>query len=73
VIFLTMAALTAAGDAAYRYGVGSLQWPFQALASLATGDGLPALRPVQATRDPTDVLTIPFGLVALAVQLVDRD
>jgi hypothetical protein len=63
----TCVELTETGDAMYRVGLGSLQWPFRALLSLSTGDGLPMLRPVSATPDPTDVLTVPFGLVALAI------
>jgi hypothetical protein len=64
----TFVELTALGDAMYRVGLSSLQWPFRAVASLATGHGLPELRPVQATPDPTDLLTLPFGLLALGVE-----
>ncbi len=61
----TLAEVTTVGDTAYRFGLGALQWPFQALLGLAAGTGLPALRPVSATPDQTDLLALPFGLVAL--------
>jgi hypothetical protein len=64
----TFVELTVLGDAMYRFGIGSLQWPFRALLSLSTGNGVPVLRPVSATPDPTDLLTLPFGLAALAVE-----
>jgi hypothetical protein len=42
-------------ETAYRYGVGGLQWPFRALAALLLSDALPALRPVRATADVSDL------------------
>lgn len=61
----TLVELTAFGDTAYRVGLGALQWPFQAVLRLLTGSGLPSLRPVSATPDVTDLLALPFGLIAL--------
>lgn len=42
---------------------GAMQWPFYALASI--GSEIPPIRPVVAWSDPTDLLTVPFGLLAL--------
>jgi hypothetical protein len=63
----TLVEMTAFGDVLYRVGLGALQWPFRALLKLASGAGVPSLRPVAATPDPTDLLTLPFGLLALAI------
>lgn len=43
----------------YRWGLGSLQWPFRAAFSLITDGELIAVRSVQLTVDPTDLWTIP--------------
>lgn len=51
-------------ELAYRYGLGAARWPFQALAAVASGHGVPHLRPVQATADVTDLLALPMGWVA---------
>ena len=59
--------LTAWGDAAYRHGLGLLQWPWHALRSLAADGMLPALRPVHATPDATDLLCLPLLLLAQAL------
>jgi len=55
---------TAPGLDAYRYGLAALQWPFAALARLASGRVLPPLSPVLAVRDPTDLLALPCLWVA---------
>src|SRR4051812_28755551 len=49
-------------ELAYRYGLGALRWPFQALFAFATGDAPLGLRPVRATADVTDLLALPMGL-----------
>lgn len=54
-----------AGDA-YRWGLGGLQWPVQALRQLLAGGAVPGVSPVHLTPDPTDLLTVPFVLVAVA-------
>ena len=51
----------------YRYGLGALRWPFQALFAFATGDAQLGLRPVRATADVTDLLALPMGLLALRI------
>lgn len=50
--------------AVYQSGLGALQWPFRALFALLTGQGLPALRAVQATADLTDLAALPMALLA---------
>jgi len=51
----------------YRYGLGALRWPLQALFALAEGSSLGSLRPVRATADVTDLLALPMGLVAFRI------
>lgn len=51
-------------ESLYRVGLGLLQWPFQAGLALFFGEGLPPLRPVRATADPTDLLALPMLLVS---------
>ena len=43
----------------YRWGLGSLQWPFRTVISLITDGETIVMRPVQLTVDPTDLWTIP--------------
>lgn len=50
-------------SAAWCWTWGAMQWPFYALASI--GSEIPPVRPVVAWSDPTDLLTVPFGLLAL--------
>jgi hypothetical protein len=54
-------------EAAYRVGLGALQWPFQLIASWASGDVAPPLRPVRATADWTDLLALPMVGVAFRI------
>ncbi len=49
----------------YETGLGAAQWPFQAVAAVANGHGLPNLRPVQLWMDATDLLTLPCVAVPL--------
>jgi hypothetical protein len=51
-------------EVVYRVGLGILQWPFRAAASLASSTSLPSPRPVQATSDITDLLALPMACVA---------
>lgn len=51
----------------YRFGLAALRWPFRALWALASGDALPALRPVRATADVSDLLALPMGFVAFRI------
>jgi hypothetical protein len=64
VVFGAVQVLPLATDA-YRWGLGALQWPVQAVPSYVQGHGLPGLRAVAVTPDPTDLLTTPFVLVAV--------
>jgi hypothetical protein len=54
---------TPIGEGLYETGLGLLQWPFAALDAALTGRALPEPRPVQSTRDVTDLV----ALVALFV------
>lgn len=45
--------------ACYRFGLGSLQWPFLCAFSWINGQEMPPIRPVQLTMDPSDVWTLP--------------
>ena len=45
---------------AYRWGLGVLQWPFQALAAVVLrGDTLPPIAAVSATPDAGDLIALP--------------
>jgi hypothetical protein len=54
--------LTEWGDAAYRHGLGALQWPFRTLLAALSGEPLHGVRPVHATPDPSDLLCLPLLL-----------
>jgi hypothetical protein len=54
-------------EVVYRYGLGAAQYPFRIVAAMLAGHGLPALLPVRATADVTDLLAMPMALVAFAV------
>ncbi len=49
---------------AYRWGLGTAQWPLRATRVLF-GDALPAVQPVQLTMDAGDLMTLPALLVPL--------
>ncbi len=55
---------THAGNEAYRVAWGAMQWPARALAAWLRGDATPGLARVVLVADPTDVLAVPFALVA---------
>ncbi len=59
--------ISAPAEALYRIALGALQWPYHALVAIVDGSALPALRPVRATADPTDLLALPMGLVAYRI------
>lgn len=65
-VVFTLTKTTALGNEAYRVGWGALQWPVRALAALAHGQRLPRLARVVLVRDPSDVLAVPFVLLAYA-------
>lgn len=58
---------TGPGITAYRIGLAALQWPLLASFDLLRGQGAGALAPVQAVRDPSDLLALPMLGVAWAV------
>lgn len=49
----------------YRYGLAVVQWPLRAIHGVLVDGSLPAVRPVQLTMDPTDLLVLP----ALAIPI----
>jgi len=53
--------------AAYQWGLGLLQWPPRQALALVGGRGWIDLAPVAVTPDPTDLITVPFVVVAVAV------
>lgn len=63
VVFTLVKTVPAAGDA-YRFGLGSAQWPFRALLAWARAEGTPTLRPVSLVQDPTDLAALPALLVS---------
>ncbi len=56
----------------YRITWGGLQWPFRALRALVAHRPLPGLAKVVLVRDPTDLLAVPFVLVAYVVGTTRR-
>lgn len=58
--------LPVAGDF-YQTGLAAAQWPFKAVAVLFTGDEIPTVGAVALTGDSTDLITLPFALIAVAV------
>lgn len=48
---------------AYRFGLGAIQWPFRLIAA----GGIVDLVPVQVMPDPSDLITVPAVLIALAI------
>lgn len=50
---------------AYREGLGLLQWPFLAGLAWVRQGVLPSVQPVHLTADPTDVIAVPFVLIAV--------
>jgi hypothetical protein len=52
---------------AFRWSLGLLQWPLQALACLLHGASVHGPVPVHAVTDPTDLLALPFVALAAAV------
>ena len=51
----------------YRWGMGTLQWPFFTLQSLWQKGTIIEIRPVQLFMDPSDCWTAPCSLVAMYV------
>jgi hypothetical protein len=62
--FALVKTVPAATDA-YRYGLGTLQWPFAAASAVWHDRAVPGLVPVEAVTDPTDLIALPFVLVPL--------
>ncbi len=63
-VFAAIKVWPLAGDT-YRVGLGALQWPFRALASLQAGHDVPRLARVGLTPDATDLLALPAVLIAV--------
>lgn len=56
---ITLVETTPWGLSGYELLLGTLRWPFDALASLRAGTGLPAVGRVLQHQDLTDLLTLP--------------
>jgi len=63
-LMFTLTKTTLSGNEAYRFTWGALQWPYRALRALAHGRALPGIARVVLVRDPSDVLAVPFVLLA---------
>lgn len=63
----TLPELWKPAETLYRFTLGALQWPVYGLHAALEGDALPAVRPVRATADATDLAALPMALVALAL------
>jgi len=50
--------------ALWSLALGGLQWPFLSVVALIQSHPIPAVRPVVTTVDPTDLVTVPFVLIA---------
>jgi hypothetical protein len=68
-VLFTSMQLTEAGDWFYRSSLGALQWPTRAIWELTRGNALPAPLLVATTRDPSDLLCLPFLAIAWSVGL----
>ena len=55
-------------EAAWCWTWGALQWPFLAGSAWISGSAVPPITPVITWSDPTDLLTLPAALAALAVR-----
>ena len=49
----------------YRWGLGFLQWPFRLVWGWISANAWTSMSPVAVTQDPTDLVAVPFVLVAL--------
>lgn len=65
VVFAATKTLPVANEA-YRVAWGAMQWPVRALVAWARGRATPGIARVVLVRDPSDVLAVPFVLVAFA-------
>jgi hypothetical protein len=66
-IGFSLVELVPAFETAYRVALGGLQWPFLAVRTLSSDGAWPALRPVRATADATDLLALPMACLAYRV------
>ena len=51
----------------YRWGMGTLQWPFIAFYSVVDTGAVPEITPVQLVMDPSDCWTAPCALFTIVV------
>jgi hypothetical protein len=66
VVFAAVKSFAPATEA-FRWGLGLLQWPLQALACLISATHVHAPMAVDAVTDPTDLLALPFAGLAVLV------
>lgn len=58
IVFISIKTWTPALDA-WRYSLAALQWPVREVWAMVSGRMLPPLIPVQAVRDPSDLVALP--------------
>ncbi len=63
-IVFTLTKTSVLANEAYRFTWGALQWPLHALRATMQGHALPKIARVVLVRDPSDVLAVPFVVVA---------
>ena len=63
-IVFTLTKTSVLANDAYRITWGVMQWPWRAVRALVHGTALPHVARVVLVRDPSDVLAVPFVLVA---------
>jgi hypothetical protein len=63
VVFAATKTLPVANEA-YRFTWAAMGWPFRALRAAILHRAVPGLSPVVLVRDPTDLVAVPFVLVA---------
>lgn len=61
-VMATINSVDAAANA-YRWGLGTVQWPIRGLVALSRGAELPSIAPVQLWMDLSDLVTLPALVV----------
>ncbi len=63
-LVFTLTKTNGSANEAYRVTWGALQWPLRAARALAHGAPIPAVGRVVLVADPSDVLAVPFVVIA---------
>ena len=70
-VFAAVQLWAPAGDA-YRFGLGALKWPFQAVHAILSGANPPGVLAQHLTQDVTDLVALPAAFVALWIDRMAR-